>query len=177
MLGAQGLWAGRYFYRVAPAVTRGLGFSGLIRRTAPFSRLLWLTKGCGGSILTRLLKGKKKETIEIPMSLSVSSLSRLKNWSYVEYALAYRISWDIYIHTPWRCAGDSGMLLHIHGKLTIADIPLYTMSIDGYRQVHNVSHWSFKSPVQSIYDGLFTHYIFNERDKPVWTGVAPPPFF
>jgi hypothetical protein len=48
MLGAQGLWAGRDLYRAAPAVTRGLGFSGLIRRTAPFSRLLRHTRGCGG---------------------------------------------------------------------------------------------------------------------------------
>jgi hypothetical protein len=31
--------------------------SGLIRRTAPFSRLLRHTKGCGGSILTRILTG------------------------------------------------------------------------------------------------------------------------
>jgi hypothetical protein len=40
MLGAQGLWSGRDLYRATPDVTRGLGFSGLIRRTAPFSRLL-----------------------------------------------------------------------------------------------------------------------------------------
>jgi hypothetical protein len=40
MLGAQGLWAGRDLYRATPAVTRDLSFSGLIRRTAPFSRLL-----------------------------------------------------------------------------------------------------------------------------------------
>jgi hypothetical protein len=40
MHGAQGLWAGRGLYRATPAVTRGLGFSGLIRSTAPFSRLL-----------------------------------------------------------------------------------------------------------------------------------------
>jgi hypothetical protein len=56
MLGAQGLWAGRDLYH-APAVTRDLGFSGLIRRTVPFSRLLRHTRGCGGSILTRILKG------------------------------------------------------------------------------------------------------------------------
>jgi hypothetical protein len=31
--------AGRDLYRATPAVTRDLGFSGLIRRTAPFSRL------------------------------------------------------------------------------------------------------------------------------------------
>jgi hypothetical protein len=52
MVGAQGLWAGRDLYRATLAVTRGLGFSGLIRRTAPFSRLLQHTRG--GSILTRL---------------------------------------------------------------------------------------------------------------------------
>jgi hypothetical protein len=55
MLGAQGLWAGRGLYRATPAVTRDLGFSGLIRRTAPFSRLLRHTRGCGGSILARIL--------------------------------------------------------------------------------------------------------------------------
>jgi hypothetical protein len=57
MLGAQGLWAGRDLYRATPAVTRDLGFSGLIRRTAPFSRFLRYTRGCGGPILTRILTG------------------------------------------------------------------------------------------------------------------------
>jgi hypothetical protein len=57
MLGAQGLWAGRDLYRATPAVTRSLGFSGLIRRTAPFSHLLRHTKGWGKSILTRILTG------------------------------------------------------------------------------------------------------------------------
>jgi hypothetical protein len=55
ILGAQGLWAGRDLYRATPAVTRDLGFSGLIRRTALFSRLLRHTRGCGESILTRIL--------------------------------------------------------------------------------------------------------------------------
>jgi hypothetical protein len=60
MLGAQGLWTGRDLYRATPAVhmTRGLGFSGLTRRTAPFSRFLRHAKGYGGSFLTRILKGK-----------------------------------------------------------------------------------------------------------------------
>jgi hypothetical protein len=58
MLGAQGLWAGRDLFRATPAVTRDLGFSGLIRRTAPFSRLLRHMRGCGGSILTRILTGR-----------------------------------------------------------------------------------------------------------------------
>jgi hypothetical protein len=57
MFGAQGLWAGRDLYRATPAVTHDLGFSGLIRRTVPFSRLLRHTKGCGESILTRILTG------------------------------------------------------------------------------------------------------------------------
>jgi hypothetical protein len=57
MIGAQGLRAGRAHYRATPATTRGLGFSGLIRRTAPFSRLLRHTRGCGESILTRILMG------------------------------------------------------------------------------------------------------------------------
>jgi hypothetical protein len=57
MLGAQGLWAGRDLYHATPTVIRDLGFCGLIRRTAPFSRLLRHTRGCGGSILTRILTG------------------------------------------------------------------------------------------------------------------------
>jgi hypothetical protein len=55
MLGTQGLWAGRDLYRATPAVTRDLGFPGIIRRTIPFSRLLRHTRGCGESILTRIL--------------------------------------------------------------------------------------------------------------------------
>jgi hypothetical protein len=62
MLGAQGLWAGRDLYRATFAVTRGLGVSGLIRRTASFSRLLRHTRGCGGSILTRILTGPHSVT-------------------------------------------------------------------------------------------------------------------
>jgi hypothetical protein len=57
MLGAQGLWAGKDLYRATPAVKRGLGFSGLIQRIAPISRLLRHAWGCGGPILTRILTG------------------------------------------------------------------------------------------------------------------------
>jgi hypothetical protein len=57
MLGAQGLWVGRDLYRATSAVTRDLCFSGLIQRTAQFSRLLWRTRGCGGFILTQILTG------------------------------------------------------------------------------------------------------------------------
>jgi hypothetical protein len=51
MFGAYGL------YRATSAVTWDLGFSGLIRRTAPFSRLVGHTRGCGRPILTRILTG------------------------------------------------------------------------------------------------------------------------
>jgi hypothetical protein len=57
MLGAQGFWAGRDLYRATLAVTRDVGFSGIIRRTAPISHLLRHTRGCGWSILTQILTG------------------------------------------------------------------------------------------------------------------------
>jgi hypothetical protein len=63
MLGVRGLWAGRDLYRATPAVTQDLGFSGLIQRTAPFSRHLRHTRGYGGSILIRILTGKKRCTV------------------------------------------------------------------------------------------------------------------
>jgi hypothetical protein len=52
----------RDLYRATPAVTQDLGFYGLIRRTAPFSRLLRHARGCGGSILTWILTGTYMET-------------------------------------------------------------------------------------------------------------------
>jgi hypothetical protein len=57
MLGAQGPWAGRDLYRATLAVTRGPGFSSLIQRTAPSSRLLRHARGCGWPILTQILTG------------------------------------------------------------------------------------------------------------------------
>jgi hypothetical protein len=57
MLDTHGLWAGRDLYRATSAATWDLGFSGLIRKTAPFSCLLRHTRGCGGSILTRIFTG------------------------------------------------------------------------------------------------------------------------
>jgi hypothetical protein len=44
-----------------PVVTQGLGFFGLIRRTAQFIRLLRHTRGCGESILTQILMGGRKK--------------------------------------------------------------------------------------------------------------------
>jgi hypothetical protein len=60
MFSHQSLWAGRDIYRATPSVTRGLRLPGLIRRTAPFSRLILLyTMRCEGPILTRILKGSE----------------------------------------------------------------------------------------------------------------------
>jgi hypothetical protein len=84
----SGLWAGRDLYRATPAVTRDLGFSSLIRRTAPFSRLLRHTRGCGGSILTwkfgfKYYRGETKQiflaTQPFPQwKLWLSTVSKLK---------------------------------------------------------------------------------------------------
>jgi hypothetical protein len=52
-----GLWAGKDLCRATSAVTRDIGFSGLIWRTAPLSRLLRHTREYGGSILTWILTG------------------------------------------------------------------------------------------------------------------------
>ena len=54
MFGIQGLRAGRNLFRATPVVTQDLGFSGLIRMTAPFSHhLLQHERGCWEPILTR----------------------------------------------------------------------------------------------------------------------------
>jgi hypothetical protein len=50
------------------------------------------------------------------INLSLSSPPQLENWLYVEQALAYWISWEIYTSF----AGDSGVLLHVFGKVTMA---------------------------------------------------------
>jgi hypothetical protein len=96
-LGAQGLWAGRDLYRATPAVARDLSFSGLIRRTAPFSRLLRHTRGCGGSILSRIITGLKDtlkvvSTIYSSNGISISSrfhyathLVWLQEWHPLQY--------------------------------------------------------------------------------------------
>jgi hypothetical protein len=52
-------------YRATPPVTRDLGFFGLIRRTAPYSCLLRHTRGCGGSILTRILTGENLKDLHL----------------------------------------------------------------------------------------------------------------
>jgi hypothetical protein len=90
MLSAQGLWAGRDLYRATPAVTRGLGFSGLIRRTAPISRLVRQTWGCGGSILTRIFTGPISLQIEF-LSLSDNLFRMSSSWHRVSHMIAEKL--------------------------------------------------------------------------------------
>ena len=107
MLGAQGLWAGRDLYRATPAVTRGLGFFGLIRRTAPFSRLLRYTRGCGGSILTRFCQNTHAVK-------SIYYLYNLVTWPCpasecsIIYQYRYRSLCRVLIHGP-RCQRSSDL--------------------------------------------------------------------
>jgi hypothetical protein len=84
MLGSQGLWAGRNLYRATPAVTRDFGFSGLIRRTAQFSRLLRHMGGCRGSILTRILMG--------------SFISSSLGYMYIKWTWLWKLCWLIWYH-------------------------------------------------------------------------------
>jgi hypothetical protein len=72
MLGAQGLLEGRDLYRATPAMTRDLGFSGLIRRTTPTSRPLRHVWGCGGPLLTRIFTGAKRIIVDIWSVVDIS---------------------------------------------------------------------------------------------------------
>jgi hypothetical protein len=51
LLNAQDFGAKRDLYRATPALTWHIGFSGLIRETVPFSRVLRHMREYGGSIL------------------------------------------------------------------------------------------------------------------------------
>jgi hypothetical protein len=85
-LRAQGLWAGRDLYRTTPLVTRDLGFSALIRRTASFSRLLQHAWGYGGRILTRILTGRVMSVFIDGLKHSVSCY-----WWYYPIGFLYLV--------------------------------------------------------------------------------------
>ena len=104
MLGTQGLWAGRDLYRATPAVTRCLGFSGLIRMTAPFSRLLRHARGCWGPILTRIPTGTN--AINLGLDPSVTMINRCNtfllaalNFNFWTYLNEY--NGDVYTTLQW----------------------------------------------------------------------------
>jgi hypothetical protein len=87
--------------------------------------------------------------------LSVSSLLRLKNWSYVEQALAYRISWEMY--TPY--AGDSGMLLHIYEKLTMVKLKSSRLSYKWVVSFPSASMFSKTSKYEAEVDDFVVSLI------------------
>jgi hypothetical protein len=94
MLGAQGLWAGRDFYRATTTVTRDLGFSGLIRRTTQFSRLLRHTRGFGGYSLAHILTGyhmNEEESIAQLVYGKLCYLRIISKWSSHDYKDVYGI--------------------------------------------------------------------------------------
>jgi hypothetical protein len=100
MLGTQGLWAGRDLYRATPAVTRDLVFSGLIQRTAQFSRLLQNTRGCGGSILTRILTGPI-DVYTNYLCYEYQLIWTLNEWFIGGLALANQIQTHMHARTGW----------------------------------------------------------------------------
>jgi hypothetical protein len=105
MLGAQGLWAGRDLYRATPAVTRDFVFSGLIRRNAPFSRLLRHTRGRGGPILIQMFTGDKEiKKVERWPSLNTShSHQILRKWKIISKDIIYSIKQCLnFIHTKFQ---------------------------------------------------------------------------
>jgi hypothetical protein len=72
-----GLWADRDLYCATPTVTRGLGFSGFIRMTASFSRLLRHARGYGGFIITRItpiLTDNRKVTVQFLVAITKINL-------------------------------------------------------------------------------------------------------
>ena len=96
MLGVQGLWARRDYYRTTPAVTWGLVFSGLIRRIAQFCRLLRHTRGCGGPNITRILTEFQRTVLLIAKQAhrQMKSLISARECLYkVEIRLKILIRW------------------------------------------------------------------------------------
>jgi hypothetical protein len=89
MLRNQGLWAGRDFYGATPAVTRDLSFSIVIQRTVPFGLHLWHKRGCGESILIRILTGP-----------NLYYLHYCDWWLYVIYPLSFTFACVLWF---WIC--------------------------------------------------------------------------
>jgi hypothetical protein len=80
-------------YRATPTVTQGLGFPGLIQRTASFSHLLRHAWGCGGSILIRYWRRDP------------ASAMCAKWWQYLKRR---REIWSILSHKPANNRNSTG---------------------------------------------------------------------
>jgi hypothetical protein len=102
MLGAQGLWAGRDLYHATPAVTQDLGFCYLIRRTVPFSRLLWHAWGCGRSVLTRILTGMHNLPFGKIQYRNLRCLELLFFLIVIQYCRLYKLSANAMYSLPYK---------------------------------------------------------------------------
>jgi hypothetical protein len=85
-------------YRATSALTRCLGFSGLIRRTALFNRSLQLARGYRGPILTRILTAPHSVAFYhmqgLPRTYSNPDPHRLHLWKQIQlYVVAERWQW------------------------------------------------------------------------------------
>jgi hypothetical protein len=123
MLGAQSLWTGMNLYRATPTVTRDLCFCSLIRRTAPFSRLLRHAWGRGGPILTRILTGQSNihkvnpnqnnegQSDTITSNLSTQKIMSDINWTRQSLIHVYHsyfpvISISLFLHSQTSTASS-----------------------------------------------------------------------
>jgi hypothetical protein len=66
-----------------------LRFSGLIRRTAPFCRILRHTRVCGGSILPQILTGRTVDKQNILVNKTNSNYGRVWLFTGLRYAQEY----------------------------------------------------------------------------------------
>jgi hypothetical protein len=162
MLGAQDLWAGRDLYRTSPAVTRDLGYSGLIRRTAQFSRLLRHTRGCGGSILTRILTGWKFIWVSCEFILNMNALLTFmfaEIGTYFSLHCMEIMNWNFY----WWLVLDR---LQIKFEFCCASFAFYWVQwidfLDFFLHCMKIFNWNF------IY-GFVTSNVSDE----VWKFVSP----
>jgi hypothetical protein len=97
-----------WLYRTTPVVTRGLGFSGLIRRTAQFSRLLRHARICWESILTRI----HTAPIQSPLTTDKGMWKAYSNWILTIW-LRYLVQFLIIEHS-WRLK-DKSKVIEISG--------------------------------------------------------------
>jgi hypothetical protein len=130
----------RDLHRATPAVTRGLDFSGFIRRTALFYRLLRHTRWCGESILIRILTGPIQSSFTThkgvwrtyskpdPHGLNTIDIYNenihvhAKYWSCSESNTRNSYLWCIY-HASIRHAylHSPSIMMHIRHELTYAN--------------------------------------------------------
>jgi hypothetical protein len=66
-------------------VTRGIGFSGHIRTTSTFSRVLRHVRGCGGPILTRIPHGMESKITWLSVNACHQQCPRFRTQLFLEW--------------------------------------------------------------------------------------------